>query len=359
MKQNSTIKASTDDCVVTYRGDIVENRHTVHAAVIDANGNMLYTVGDPSRVTLIRSAAKPAQALAILETGAFERFDLDDADLALMCASHSSEDRHIARARSMLAKVQVKETDLRCGGHVAISDAVNKVWIKADYTPTSICNNCSGKHVGMIAGAHCLGADVSDYHIPEKPMQLSVKRIIEDLTHLKEDEIKWAIDGCNLPAPAIPLYSLAQIYGTLAAAADLHAEDGSLQRTQNLARIYRAMKEYPELVGGKGRFCTRLITAFQGDLVGKLGAEGCYGIGILSTEQTRKLGTETAVGIAIKIEDGSIPILYSAVMGILEQVGIGTPEVREELADFRHPKLMNTAGVEVGHVDCAFKVRAV
>lgn len=358
MKQN-IVKLPTDDYVVTYRGDIVENRHQVHAAIVDANGNMLYAVGDPSRVTLIRSAAKPAQALAIMETGALKTFTFDDTDLALICASHNSEDRHVSRARSMLAKVDAKETDLRCGGHVAISDAVNKAWIKTDYTATGICNNCSGKHVGMIAGAKCLGADISHYHLPEHPMQLLVKRAVGDLANLKEDEVKWGIDGCNLPAPAIPLYALAQMYGTLAAAADIDADNNTLERTQNLARIYHAMTQHPETVGGEGRFCTRLMTAFQGSLVGKLGAEGCYGIGIRATEHTKELGTDTAIGIAIKVEDGNIPILYSAVMEILEQMGIGIPEIRKELGDFHHPKLLNTAGVEIGYVDCAFKVRAV
>ena len=59
----------TQDYVVTYRGEVVENRHQVHAAITDATGKLLYAVGDPTRITLARSAAKPAQALAVLETG--------------------------------------------------------------------------------------------------------------------------------------------------------------------------------------------------------------------------------------------------------------------------------------------------
>jgi L-asparaginase II len=34
-----------------------------------------------------------------------------------------------------------------------------------DFTPTPVCSNCSGKHVGMIAGAKVLGGDVADYHL--------------------------------------------------------------------------------------------------------------------------------------------------------------------------------------------------
>src|ERR1700692_59251 len=140
-----------------YRGDLVENTHTAHVAVVDAEGQLLYAFGNPARMTLARSAAKPAQAVAVLETGALERFGFDDADLALMCASHNSEPRHIERTRAMLAKAQVTEADLRCGGHAPLSDAVWKEWIKRDFTPTGVCSNCSGKHAGMLAGAHALG----------------------------------------------------------------------------------------------------------------------------------------------------------------------------------------------------------
>ncbi|RYP12026.1 hypothetical protein DL767_011532 [Monosporascus sp. MG133] len=89
-----------------------------------------------------------------------------------MCTSHSSEERHVARARAMLAKAGADESRLRCGGHSALSDAVNSAGIRADYEPTGICNNGSGKHAGMLAGARAIGKDLADgYHLPEHPMQ--------------------------------------------------------------------------------------------------------------------------------------------------------------------------------------------
>ena len=124
-----------------YRGDVVENTHIAHVAVVDKDGRLLYASGDPSRVTLVRSAAKPAQALAVVETGALERFGFDNADLALMCGSHSSEKRHIERARGMLAKAQASEADLRCGGHPPISDAGYPEWIRRDFVPGAVCSN--------------------------------------------------------------------------------------------------------------------------------------------------------------------------------------------------------------------------
>ncbi|KAF7171823.1 hypothetical protein CNMCM5623_004147 [Aspergillus felis] len=348
-----------DDYVVSYRGEVVENQHKVHASVVDATGKLLFHVGDPSRITLTRSAAKPAQALAVLETGAFEQFNLEDADLALMCASHSSEERHITRACHMLAKVQVKEDDLRCGGHPALSASVNHDWIRRGYNPTAICNNCSGKHVGMLAGTKAIGADISTYHQPTHPLQLRVKRVFEDLCALEAEDVRWCVDGCNLPAPAIPLHCLGVVYATLAAAADQMEKNTSAPaRTRELDRIFRAMTRYPELVGGDGRFCTVLMHAFRGTLIGKLGADGCYGIGIRASEQTAQLGATGAVGISLKIEDGNIGILYCAIMEILEQLGVRPPELCSELADFHRPSIVNTAGIVTGRVIPAFKLRA-
>ncbi|MEA3091804.1 MAG: hypothetical protein QOJ04_3146 [Caballeronia sp.] len=324
-----------------YRGDLVENTHAAHVAVVDAEGRVIYAFGDPSRITLARSAAKPAQALAVLETGALDRFGFDDADLALMCASHNSEPRHIERTRAMLAKAHVTEADLRCGGHAPLSDAVWKEWIKRDFTPTGVCSNCSGKHAGMLAGAQALGAAVRDYHLPEHPLQLRVKRTVAELCDLPDDGVQWAVDGCNLPTPAFPLDRLARLFMKMANA---NGEVEDTPRSKALARIYRAMTTHPELVAGDGRFCTALMQAFNGDLVGKVGAEASYAIGVRDT------GTRGPLGIAVKVEDGNTTVLYAIVTHVLAQLDIGHETQRAQLAAYGNPPMRNTMGIETGRL---------
>lgn len=370
-KVNGSPQVNSDDVVITDRGGIIENSHRIHAAIVDPEGNLQYAVGDPDRVTLARSAAKPIQTLAILETGAADRFHFDDADLALMCASHSSEPPHIARAQQMLERAGSKENDLACGGHPALSAEVNRSWVEQCFVPTGICNNCSGKHAGMIAGAICSGGTVAGYHEDSHPMQLSVKKAVEEMSGLSEDEVQWAVDGCNLPAPAMPLRNLALTYARLAEARDGPLENSNGQeaslsemlsaRKHHLARIHKSMAMHPEMVGGTGRFCTVLMRAYEGALVGKLGADGCYGIAVRappdSSSQTG-LG-RNATGIAVKVEDGNIDIVYSAVMEILEQLNIGTKEMRQQLAAFHHPNIVNTAGVATGSFRHQFYVRRI
>ena len=345
--------------VVTYRGNAIENTHVADVAVVDAGGRLLFRLGDPFRMTLARSAAKPAQALSVIETGAPERFGFDEADIALMCASHSSEERHIARTRAMLAKVDAQESDLRCGGHAPLSDAVYRSWIKRDYTPTGVCSNCSGKHVGMLAGARAIGAAIADYHLPAHPMQMRVKQVVADACGLPDDEVDWAIDGCNLPTPAFPLDRLARLYASLADGADKVEAGGAAMtdRVRALARIHHAMTAHPELVAGEGRYCTVLMEAFEGQVVGKLGADACYGIGVRASARTRELGADGALGISVKIEDGNIDVLYMMVSELLERLRIGTDTQRARLAAFHRPRMLNTQGVEIGHATFPFELQ--
>ncbi|WP_027800567.1 asparaginase [Paraburkholderia dilworthii] len=361
-----TLHTAGPIAATVYRGDSVENTHRAHVAVADSNGRLLYSFGDPSRVTLARSAAKPAQALAVLETGALERFGFDEADLALMCGSHSSEPRHIERARHMLAKAQASETDLRCGGHPPLSDAVYVDWIKRDFKPGAVCSNCSGKHAGMLAGARSIGAALGGYEQPEHPLQIRVKHTVADVCDLPDDGVQWAIDGCNLPTPAFPLDRLARLFMKLAAAQDdvSSALSGSVPalRTAALARIYRAMTAYPELVAGEGRFCTTLMNAFDSALVGKVGADGSYAIGVRASTQTAahtaKMGAQGALGIAVKIEDGNVGVLYAVVAEVLAQLDIGTAAQRAKLDSFHAPRMLNTMGVATSRLSFSIALAA-
>ncbi|KAF9690510.1 hypothetical protein EKO04_011550 [Ascochyta lentis] len=342
------------DHVRTSRGAITESTHLVHAAVVCSSGNLLFSVGNSQRPTLLRSAAKPAQSVAILEACRGSSLTFSAADLALMSASHSSEPRHVARTAAMLDAVGAAESDLQCGGHAALNAAVNKDWIRRDFTPGAICNNCSGKHAGMLGGAKALGAGFADYHSPDHGMQRLVKKVVEEISGLGAEDVEWAVDGCNLPAPAMPLSSMAAMYAHFADATN----NAQTARQQDMKRVFEAMYTHPELVGGEGRFCTDLMSAYGGLLVGKVGADGCYGVGIKASEYTRRLGVHRGgVGIAVKIEDGNLDILYAAVMEILTQLGIGEEKARSSLEGWHLPQIKNTIGVVTGVISHHFTVQ--
>ena len=81
-------------CRVT-RGDLTESVHVAFAVVVDDSGEIIYSTGDPYYLTCIRSSLKPFQAAAVIESGATEKYNFEDKELALMCSSHEGEDFHI------------------------------------------------------------------------------------------------------------------------------------------------------------------------------------------------------------------------------------------------------------------------
>jgi L-asparaginase II len=316
----------------------------------------LYTGGDPHRLTWVRSTAKPAQALAVLEASDGDDFGFDTSELALLCASHSAEPMHLERAAAMLARVGLHETDLCCGGHPSLNDAVTRAWIRRDYEPGPLCSNCSGKHIGMAVAARALTGTAANYDALSHPVQQRVCTTLAALVGLAPSEIGWAIDGCNLPTPSLPLERLARLYAVVTDAADSVARWQAAAvspRTQRLARLYGAMTRYPELVAGTGRFCTALMQSFDGGLIGKVGAEGCYAVG-LRAELTAHLPTPVgALGIAIKVEDGNGAVVAPIVCEVLRQLNVPVPEA---LQPFYAPVLRNTVGVPVGHIALSLRL---
>lgn len=132
----------------------------------------------------------------------------------------------------------------------------------------------------------------------------------------------------------------------------------SIKRKHHLARIHRSMSSHPDMVGGSGRFCTDLMRTYEGALVGKLGADGCYGITVrapLGSSSQHRIGLHP-IGIAVKVEDGNTDILYSAVMEILAQLDVGTKNMQQQLAGLHRPSIVNTAGVVTGSFNRKFQV---
>ena len=83
------------------RGDVVEARHRVHAVAV-SDGTDRRVVRRPALVTFFRSSAKPIQALPVVRA----RPDLDDAEIAIACASHLHRPDQLEPVRRLLAKAR-------------------------------------------------------------------------------------------------------------------------------------------------------------------------------------------------------------------------------------------------------------
>ena len=138
------------------RGATVEARHRVHAVAV-RDGEVVASAGDPALVCFLRSSAKPIQALPLVRV----RPDLDDAEIAIACASHRAEPAQIAAVRRLLEAGGNTEADLECGE-------------QEGRLPGAIHHNCSGKHAGFLALARAEGWQTSGYRLAEHPVQRAV-----------------------------------------------------------------------------------------------------------------------------------------------------------------------------------------
>src|SRR2546423_14867979 len=183
--------------VDSYRGSVLESRHTIHVPVVDGSGRRTARAGNPESRPFWRSAAKPFQALPLVADGAVEHFRLTRQDIALACASHSSEPAQVALVRDFLQRIGCSERDLMCGPHRPLSDAVAKDYETRGLRLTAIYSNCSGKHTGMLALAKHHGWPTEFYARIEHPVQRRCLKSISDYTDIPAKEIGVAGDGCG------------------------------------------------------------------------------------------------------------------------------------------------------------------
>jgi L-asparaginase II len=64
--------------VEVWRAGRVESRHRGAVTVVDADGEVVFALGDITAPVFPRSAVKALQALALIETGAADKFGFGD-----------------------------------------------------------------------------------------------------------------------------------------------------------------------------------------------------------------------------------------------------------------------------------------
>jgi L-asparaginase II len=288
------------------RGDLVESVHRGSIAIADANGAIVFALGDVETPDYPRSSLKPIQALPLLESGAAEAFGLSDEEVALACASHSGEPMHTTRVATWLERIGCTADDLACGAHPVRYEPVWEAMVKRGEAPTRIHNNCSGKHTGFLTVARHWDIATAGYEKHDHPVQRAVAKALGELSGIG-GELPWGVDGCAAPNFALSLTGFARALAKLAAPAALPAP-----RAAAAKRIVRAMTAYPELVSGTGRACAILMRAGQGRVAVKTGAEGFFAAMI----------PELGYGVALKIDDGAGRASETTMAVILDKFGL-------------------------------------
>jgi L-asparaginase II len=257
--------------------------------------------GDAGLVTFMRSAAKPLQALPLARA----REELEDAQLAIACASHLADDAQLAAVRSLLAAAPASADELECG--------------PAGQPPERIKHNCSGKHAGMLGLCRSRGWESPGYRLAGHPVQEEMLAELERAAEVDRESVATAVDGCGLVTFALPLERMAHSFSRLAAV------DGG-------ERVIAAMRSRPELIRGAGSADTDLMRVLPG-WVAKGGAEGLL-----------CAAGPDGTGVALKCEDGNSRPLKPALAALLARLGITLDQ------SFTRVAIHNSRGDVVGRI---------
>jgi L-asparaginase II len=325
------------------RGRMVESRHRGAIAVCDADGGVVFALGDIAAPVFPRSAIKAFQALPLIESGAADFYALTPTEIALACASHSGAPAHAEAALAMLKKCGRGVEALECGVHWPISLEAARALAAAGAKPSALHNNCSGKHAGFICLSCATGNDPSGYVRAGHFAQREVKAAIENMTKTALEEEARAVDGCAIPTYAIPLKALALGFARFGGGDGLPPA-----RAAAAARIRKAVAAHPVFVAGAGRFDTVAMEALGARAFVKTGAEGVYCAAL----------PELGLGVAIKCEDGAGRAAETAMAAVIARLLPLDDRERAALAPLREPVIRNWNGETVGRIRPGLAVTA-
>jgi L-asparaginase II len=302
--------------VEVIRGGILESAHRGWVAVARADGTLVASCGDPDRVTYLRSAMKPFQAVAMVETGAADRFGFTAEELAVACASHNGEPRHRSVVGGLLRK---------CGQPPsAMLNGVDEPWSAGDALihgtrsrdEQQLAQNCSGKHAAMVAACVAAGYPVAGYADFEHPHQQRIRQVVADFWQLAPDDLVGGRDMCTLPAWAAPLRHTATGWAAIA-----DPDHAPTPYRSAIARLAEAIAAEPFMIAGTEQLDTELNQVTGGRIVVKGGAEGvrCFAI------------RDRGLGVSLKVEDGSSRAHSHITLAILRQLDALTADEDRQL----------------------------
>jgi len=345
----------------TTRGDLVESVHYGCIAVVNSDGKLIASYGDPQTVAFLRSSAKPFQALPFVEHGGVEHFKFSPRELSIACASHEGSDLHVKTVMEMQRKVDIEEGHLHCAAHMPGDVSAFKSLIVKNRLPTPIRNNCSGKHTAMLAHAKMRGLPLESYLDIKHPIQQDILASFAAMCLIPPEKVLLGTDGCSAPNFAVPLYNAAL---GMARFCDPHKL--SEARATACHKITSAMTSYPEMVSGEGEFDCELMRVGDGKFVCKRGAEGYQIIGLMPGV----LGDDSpGVGIALKVSDGdasrrdmnlesSVRVRPAVTFEILRQLGVLSLEQGQALGRFGPVKpIKNHRGIVTGRSRPVFSLQ--
>lgn len=276
------------------RDERVESQHRGHLVMLNADGTLRMSRGNPATLIYPRSSIKSIQAAAMVRSG----LNLEPRLLALVAASHSGAQMHQNAVLEILALGGLNENALLNTRDRPLGEGERREW--GTKAPTSLAQNCSGKHAGMLLTCVLNSWPTHNYLDANHPLQRIIRQELETLA--SESVSFTSVDGCGAPLFLISLLGVGEAIHEITISKDLvHSS------------VLQACRDFPEMVAGEDRLATRMMREVPGLFI----KEGAEGVNIGSLPDGR--------AFAFKIEDGSSRALGTVVVAVLDKFGITVP----------------------------------
>ncbi|WHH60056.1 asparaginase [Petroclostridium sp. X23] len=328
---------------VVTRDDYIESVHYGYICVVDSSGKVLYNLGDYNTKIFFRSSAKPIQVIPLIQSGAAEALNFSHEEIAIACASHSGQEIHQKTVEKILTRLRLDMVNLHCGIMTPYNEEENKRLIAQGQSPSVFHCSCSGKHSAMLALAKFRGYSIDNYQELSNPVQQEILETIAAFADEDSSSIPIGTDGCGVPIYLLPIYKIALSYAKLAA----HSKDTRSVYYRSCKTVFDAMTKFPKMVAGDYEFCTELMQITNGKLIGKVGCEAVYCLGV-------KGGN---LGICIKIVDGNERAVYPVVIQLLRELDIINQSEFLKLRHWYTIHLKNNLNETIGEILPIFSIR--
>lgn len=300
------------------RSGLVESRHPVTVAAVDAGGAVVLRSGDDQGTQFfLRSAAKPFQAAVSRRNGP----PLAPEQLAVAAASHAGQPVHVALVEGMLAEAGLGPEHLLCPPAWPSSEsAARRLAASGGAAPHRLFHNCSGKHTAMLRACVAQGWPLH-YTDPQHPLQLEIRDEVAAATGESPDPV--GVDGCGVP-------TFRSTVAGMAAAFALLAVDPAL------APVADAMARFAPLTADGERAEVELARWCHAAVKG--GAQGCVGVAWFG-----------GLGVAAKCWSGEEAPAVVAAIAALRRLGALPDHGAEMLAGVAEPVVLG-GGRPVGRL---------
>ena len=317
------------------RGNIIESIHNSKCVISDYNSKIILSTNNDNDLVFPRSAIKIFQAIPFIRSRAHKKFNLTQKQIAISCASHCGELEHIKILEEWIKKLKINKKILKCGIHNPLNKISSNKLLLSGKKPSELHNNCAGKHLGMISGCLANGITTKNYTEIKHQYQKNIRESLEFFTETKITKKQYGIDGCSAPQYAFPLKKLSISMINL-----LKQYNEKNYYTYEVKTLLDSVIKYPNLTGSKNIYPSQLMSASNGKIFSKGGAEGV----LLFAHKDKKIG-----GV-IKVKDGNERALPSIANEIFRKLKILNKQELKKLSKWTNEKLSNHANINIGEI---------